>query len=176
MARLGDFDTLAGTEVRLDHPCLRSKTFILDEKLKEEYQKESQLRCDQGMGPPFTVLKFSCHNSLNPSQQGFIRIYRQIPIDGTVLHPPEERARQATSPRYHAEIEALKQLYDQNCAAVPKLGLGTELQGAGDYVPGGYITYVAWERVPGELIKPLDFWEHDLQYREQVRSAFATAY
>lgn len=179
MSRPGDFDVLTGTEVRLDDPSptLPAKTFILDEKLSEEYRKRSQLDCDEGKAPPFAILSFSCHNSLNPSQQGFIRIYRQIPIDGTVLHPPKIRAWQASRPRFHAEIEALKQLYDKNCAAVPKLlGLGTELQGAGDFVPGGYITSIAWERVSGERIEYRDFRKRDLEYRDQVRLAFSIAY
>ncbi|KAJ5426897.1 hypothetical protein N7465_001967 [Penicillium sp. CMV-2018d] len=178
MSRPGDFDNLSGTEVRLDHPStLPAKTFILDEKLSEEYQTITQLECDQGLGPPFAAIKFSCHNLVNPAQQGFMRIYCQIPIDGTVSRPPEVRARQAVSQHTHAEIRVLKNLDDQNCAAVPRLlGLRTGLQDVGDYVPGGYISYVAWERVPGDLIKSRSFWESGFAYREQVRSAFSTAY
>ncbi|CAI7622702.1 unnamed protein product [Penicillium discolor] len=113
ISRPGNFDNLAGTEVRLDHPStLPAKTFVLDEKLSEEYQTMTQLECDQGLGPPFAAIKFSCHNLLNPAHQGFMRIYRQIPIDGTISSPPEVRAQQAVSQHTHAEIKVLKTLDD----------------------------------------------------------------
>jgi hypothetical protein len=178
MSRLGDFDHLCGTEVRLEQPSPSpSVTFVLDDKLSEEYQTMTQEEFDDGLGHPFAALKFSCHNLSDPTQQGFIRLYYQIPIDGTISQPPQARAQQALTQHTHAEVEALISLDHNNCTAVPKLlGYGNRVQGVGDYVPGGYINYVAWARVPGEPISSVSYWERDLAYREEVRSAFRAAY
>ncbi|KAJ5187078.1 hypothetical protein N7449_010072 [Penicillium cf. viridicatum] len=178
MPRFLDFDHLCGTEITLDQPSLSPpRTFVLDEKISEDYQTMTQRIYDQGLGPPFAVIKFSCHNLLDPGQQGFMRIYLQIPIDGTFSSAPEVRAQQAISQRTHTELKALATLDRENCTAVPKLlGYGEGLQGTEEFVPGGYINYVAWARVPGEPVDYYSFWKRDFEYRRQLRSAFRTAY
>ncbi|KAJ5194426.1 hypothetical protein N7491_001764 [Penicillium cf. griseofulvum] len=89
---------------------LAPRTFVLDEKISEDYQTMSQQRYDQGLGPPFAVIKFSCHSLLDPGQQSFMRIYLQIPIDGTFSSAPAVRAQQAISRRTHTELKALAAL------------------------------------------------------------------
>lgn len=175
MSRSGDFDHLSGTQVRLDQPS--TSTFVLDDKLSEEYQTMTQEEFDEGFGPPFAALKFSCHSLLNPTQQGFIRLYYQIPIDGTPSRPSQVRAQQALPQRTHTEVEALVSLDHLNCTAVPELlGYDNGLQGAGDYVPGGYINYIAWTRVAGEPIDYVSYWKRSLAYRDEVRWAFRATY
>ncbi|KAJ5545025.1 hypothetical protein N7535_006587 [Penicillium sp. DV-2018c] len=161
MSRSGDFDHLCGTEVRLEQPPPSpSVTFVLDDKLSEEYQTMTQEEFDEGMGHPFAALKFSCHNLLIPTNRA---LYGST-IRYRLMHT-------------HAEVEALISLNHKNCTAVPKLlGYGNRVQGEGDYVPGGYINYVAWARVAGEPIGSVSYWERDLVYREEVRSAFRAAY
>ncbi|KAJ5851436.1 uncharacterized protein N7529_010821 [Penicillium soppii] len=67
MSRSGDFDRLSGAEVMLNQPYpSRSATFVLDDKLSEQYQTTTQEAFDEGLGPPFAALKFSCHNLLDP--------------------------------------------------------------------------------------------------------------
>ncbi|KAJ5781382.1 uncharacterized protein N7518_009865 [Penicillium psychrosexuale] len=173
MSRLGDFDYLCGTEVTLEHSSPSpSATFVLDDILSEEFQIMTQEEFDDDLGHPFTALKFSCHNLLDPTQQGFIRFYYQIPIDGTIYHSP-----QALTQHTHAEVKVLTSLYHKNCTAVPKLlGYGNRVQGVRDYVPGGYINYIAWTRVAGEPINSVAYWKRDLAYREEVRSVFRATY
>ncbi|KAJ5286234.1 hypothetical protein N7524_001540 [Penicillium chrysogenum] len=164
MSRLGDFDHLCGTEVRLEQPSPSpSVTFVLDDKLSEEYQTMTQEEFDDGLGHPFAALKFSCHNLSDPTQQGFIRLYYQIPIDGTISQPPQARAQQALTQHTHAESQSYLVMVN-GC----KVSETTSL--------GGYINYVAWARVPGEPISSVSYWERDLAYREEVRSAFRAAY
>lgn len=106
-----------------------------------------------------------------------MRIYMQIPLDGTLSSAPEVRAQQAVSQCTHTELKALASLDRENCMAVPKLlGYGEGLQGVEEFVPGGYINYVAWERVPGEPVDYYTFWKRDFEYRQRLRSAFRTAY
>ncbi|CRL18359.1 unnamed protein product [Penicillium camemberti] len=178
MSRPGDFDHLCGTEVRFEQPSPSpSATFVLDDKLSEEYQTMTQEEFDEDVGRPFAALKFSCHNLSDPTQQGFIRLYYQIPIDGTISRPPQVRAQQALTQQIHTEVKALISLDHKDCTAAPKLlGYGNRVQGVGDYVPGGYINYVAWARVAGEPISSVSYWNRDLAYREEVRSAFRAAY
>ncbi|KAJ5282635.1 hypothetical protein N7497_002201 [Penicillium chrysogenum] len=173
-----NFDHLGGTEIKLDQPSLSPpRTFVLDEKISEDYQTMTQKEYERQSGPPFAIIKFSCHSLLDPTQQGFMRIYMQIPLDGTLSGAPEVRAQQAVSQCTHTELKALASLDRENCMAVPKLlGYGEGLQGVEEFVPGGYINYVAWERVPGEPVDYYTFWKRDFEYRQRLRSAFRTAY
>ncbi|GFF39786.1 unnamed protein product [Aspergillus lentulus] len=43
-------------------------------------------------------------------------------------------------------------------------------------VPGGYITYVVWDKVPGEPLSEEEFWELDLESRQAIRDQFREAY
>ncbi|KAJ5977050.1 hypothetical protein N7501_000392 [Penicillium viridicatum] len=57
--------------------------------------------------------------------------------------------------------------------AVPNLlGYREGLQVVEEFVPGGYINYVAWARVPSEPVDYYTFWKRDLEYRQRLRSAF----
>ncbi|KAJ5509507.1 hypothetical protein N7527_011650 [Penicillium freii] len=169
-----NFDHLGGTEIKLDQPSLSPpRTFVLDEKISEDYQTMTQEEYKRQPGPLFAVIKFSCHSLLDPTQQGFIRIYMQIPLDSTFSSAPEVRAHQCT----HTELRALASLDRENCTAVPKLlGYREGLQGVEEFVPSGYINYVAWERVPGEPVDYYTFWKRDFEYRQRLRSAFRTPY
>ncbi|KAF9250198.1 hypothetical protein CBS147317_4709 [Penicillium roqueforti] len=150
MSRLGDFDYLHGTKVTLEHSSPSpSATFVLDDKLSEEFQTMTQEEHDDDLGHPFAALNFSCHNLLDPTQQSFIRFYYQIPIDGTIYHSPQARAQQALTQHTHADVKAL---------ISPLLGHGDRVQGVRDYVPGGYINYVVWTRVAGESINSVPYW------------------
>lgn len=37
-------------------------------------------------------------------------------------------------------------------------------------LPGGYITFILMEKVPGEMIH--DFWDYDRAKRDRIREAF----
>ncbi|KAJ5131272.1 uncharacterized protein N7515_007311 [Penicillium bovifimosum] len=74
---------------------------------QEEYERQPV--------PPWAVMKFSCHSLRDPTQQGFLRIYMQIPLDGTFSSAVEVRAQQALSQQTHSELRALACLDRENC-------------------------------------------------------------
>lgn len=39
-------------------------------------------------------------------------------------------------------------------------------------VPGGYITYVIWDKVPGEPLSSEEFWNLDFESRQGIRAIF----
>ncbi|KAH8821901.1 hypothetical protein F5884DRAFT_828068 [Xylogone sp. PMI_703] len=77
----------------------------------------------------------------------------RIPWFKTVDEPADVRAKQATSEltySYKSEIEALSILTKANCSSTPALlASGSDKQGAGPGVPGGYIFYILMEKLPG---------------------------
>lgn len=119
MSRLGDFDYLHGTKVTLEHSSPSpSATFVLDDKLSEEFQTMTQEEHDDDLGHPFAALNFSCHNLLDPTQQSFIRFYYQIPIDGTIYHSPSS----SSSASSHSA-------YPRGCQGSHKSCIGGEMKG-----------------------------------------------
>ncbi|CAG8221019.1 unnamed protein product [Penicillium salamii] len=105
-------------------------------------------------------------------------MFIQIPYDRTLRSSQKIRELQAEETRVHSEYEALTTLSKNKCTAIPELlGYGQGRQGPGAYVPNGYITYVAWQRVPGSPLDLRFFWlEGNREYRDEVRAAFAIAY
>ncbi|KAJ5194479.1 hypothetical protein N7472_004001 [Penicillium cf. griseofulvum] len=71
----------------------------------------TQEEFDEDLGHPFAALEISCHNLFDPTQQGFILLYYQFPIDSTISRPPQARAQQALTQHTHAEVKALISLY-----------------------------------------------------------------
>jgi hypothetical protein len=43
-------------------------------------------------------------------------------------------------------------------------------------VPGGYITYLVWEKVRGQVLTPELFWSLERPKRDLVRRNFRAAY
>lgn len=43
-------------------------------------------------------------------------------------------------------------------------------------VPGGYVTYIVWDMVPGKPVDHKAFWDLDLASREAIRNLFRTTY
>ncbi|GIJ90632.1 hypothetical protein Asppvi_009593 [Aspergillus pseudoviridinutans] len=74
-------------------------------------------------------------------------------------------------------LEAFKLLQSGRCSAVPRfLGHAERIQGEHDLLPGGYIRYFVWEKVPGEPLTEEFFWGLDDAAREDIRSKFRAAY
>lgn len=178
MSRPGDFDNLLGTRVVLSQPSAsQPQTFMPDAKLSEDYQTVTQQEYDEVEGSPYAATIFSCHDILYPAEQGFLRVYAQIPVDGPLRSDSHIRAQQAIPHFIPAEVEALTAFDQANCSVVPKLlGVGYHTQGPQDYVPGGYMVYVAWSRVSGEPLDIYAYWKESYTYRQEVRAAFRTTF
>jgi hypothetical protein len=173
---------LEGTDITLDPPSepplyLSRQTWVIDKKLSERSQSMTQQDVTDGLGLPFAAAKFLCHRKEYPSKKAFMRIYLQIPIIGTQYQSPQIRRKQAAKPQPHVELTTLKALKKLECDIVPDLLAYQEgKQGEDSIVPGGYITYVVWDKVPGEPLSVEEFWGLDLESRQAIRGKFREAF
>ncbi|KAF7131151.1 hypothetical protein CNMCM5793_004201 [Aspergillus hiratsukae] len=90
---------------------------------------------------------------------------------------PQIRRKEAAKQQPHVELTTLKALKELECDVVPDLlAYGERKQGEDSIVPGGYITYVVWDKVPGEPLNAEEFWKLDLESRQAIRDRFREAY
>lgn len=173
---------LEGTDVTIDPPFepplhLPRQTWVIDKKLSERSSWMTQQEVTDDLGLPFAAAKFLCQCKENPSKKALMRIYLQIPVIGTQYQSAQIRRKQAAKPQPHVELTTLKMLKKFECDVVPDLLAYQEgKQGEDSIVPGGYITYVIWDKVPGEPLSREEFWELDLESRQAIRDKFREAY
>lgn len=162
-----------------ESPPIPERDWIILEKLSERPCPITPKDFADGMGPAFTVAKYSCRlaGAGNENKLAYMRIYKQIPLYGTRLDNRSVRQSQACGPRKHVELEALKRLTVMGCTATPKLlGYRIGTQDADDLVPGGYVIFLVWEKVPGESLDDEYFWSLPYNKRKIIRDRFQTAY
>ncbi|CAG8924335.1 unnamed protein product [Penicillium salamii] len=154
-----------------------SRTWVITKKLSERAAPMTDYDIKMGRSSAKTVGKFLCHLAGDPHQMAFMRIYQHIPITGTEDADYDTLARQAVAPGVCGELEAFKMLQSGGCGAVPRfLGHAESTQGDSDLLPGGYIRYLVWERVPGEPLTKELFWSLDRTARNDIRAKFRDAY
>ncbi|KAJ5858182.1 hypothetical protein N7455_009076 [Penicillium solitum] len=132
-----------------------------------------------GLGPAYVAGKFLCRPASpgNPNLLSFMRIYKQIPIAGTEFEKGPIRAAQAVKSHEPTELTAYKSLKEKGCDVIPQLlGYQSDQQDEDDTVPGGFITYVMWEKVPGESLDWQMFWISSFSKREEIRVKFCEVY
>lgn len=106
-----------------------------------------------------------------------MRIYLQIPVAGTQYRSSKIRRMQAAKPQSHRELTILKALKKVECDVVPDLLAYQEgKQGEDSIIPGGYITYVVWDKVPGEPLGEEEYWELDPESRQAILDKFREAF
>ncbi|PLB48743.1 hypothetical protein P170DRAFT_425767 [Aspergillus steynii IBT 23096] len=119
---------------------------------------------------------FLCRNARNPSQQAFLRVYMQIPHRGTEDEPDFVRSAQAGT-RTHDDIEAMALFHNKRAKHLPRcLGMKEIKQDILGLVPGGYMSYLLWEMLPGIRLNEKRFWSFDKAERDAIREAFTPAY
>jgi hypothetical protein len=124
-----------------------------------------------------TVGRFLCHLEEDPTQVAFMRMYYQIPITGTEDADLTTLSQQIQPHEVCGELEAFKQLMSRGCSSVPRfLGYCEKMQGEYGLVPGGYVKYLVWEKVPGEPLTEEFFWSLGPLVREEIRAKFRVAY
>lgn len=153
------------------------RSWVITESSPRE-RSTSQRRKSREVLELLTVGIFLCHPEEDPDQMAFMRIYYQIPITGTEYANPATRAQQSGGPpEICGEREAFKMLMSQDCTAVPHfLGYDEKMQKGDDLVPGGYIKYAIWGKVPGESLTEEFFWSLDRPTRDDIRATFRVAY
>ncbi|KAJ9488773.1 hypothetical protein VN97_g4529 [Penicillium thymicola] len=162
-----------------DSALYPTRDWVVIEKLGEVSRPVTQQDFAIGMGPAFTVRKYLCRlaGAGNENKLAFMRIYKQIPIVGTEFDNSSVRQAQASEPRKHAELDALSHLTKNKCTATPRLlGYDFRKQDANDIVPGRYIMYFVWEKVPGDPLDIDEFWGLPLRQRQIIRNKFKEAY
>jgi hypothetical protein len=154
-----------------------SRTWVITEKLIERAAHLTEHDVKMVRGSPITVAKCLCHLAEDPKQIAFMRIYYQIPISGTEDADNDTLARQAVPPGVSGELECFKRLQGGGCSAVPRfLGHAERIQGEHELLPGGYVRYIVWEKVPGEPLTEEFFWGLGDTARKDIRSKFRAAY
>ncbi|KAJ5125035.1 uncharacterized protein N7515_008860 [Penicillium bovifimosum] len=171
MLTLGFPGLYEGTVVDFTTPS--SQKWVLEKKLTEDAQQMSKWELDGGGGPPFTVFTYRCRSATDSEKKAFMRIYFQIPIAGNGYRL-EDRQQQAAPPRKHPELDVAKDLRLRECPVVPTFLAYKEGKQDNDArVPGGYITHVVWEKVPGESLNQDKFWDPQSGLlREAIRAKF----
>ncbi|KAJ6125605.1 hypothetical protein N7471_012922 [Penicillium samsonianum] len=162
---------LEGTQVTFDavtEPPFNfpAQTWIILEKLDECSNRLTKEGIANDLGPSDTAGKFLCRpaSAENENRRAFLRIYQQVPIAGTETKKTAIRASQAVFTRL-------------DCDVVPKLlGYQQRRQDNDDGVPGGYVTYILWEKVPGESLDKDKFWRLSFSDRQAIRDKFRQVY
>ena len=175
---------LEGTQVTFDAVAeppfnFPAQKWTILEKLSEDSNRLTKEDVAAGFGPSDTIGKFLCRPASegDDGRRAFLRIYQQVPIAGTETKKASIRAIQAdTSPDY-PELIAFRTFMKLDCDVVPRL-LGYQhcQQDHDEGVPGGYITYILWEKVVGESLNLTEFWRLPFADRKAIRDKFRQVY
>ncbi|KAE8325938.1 hypothetical protein BDV39DRAFT_193903 [Aspergillus sergii] len=125
---------------------------------------------------------FLCHNVMDSTCRGVMKIFIQVPYDGSQRASAEHRKAQAQSIPVDdfdidSQLNALSTLITKHCKSSPiilDIKFGTQL--AIDPVPGGYIYFVPTNYLPGIKLSRIIFWTLEASEREQIRQAFKLAW
>jgi hypothetical protein len=167
-----------GTEISFDSPTPSKWTVI--EKLSEAYDQLTEKDAKDGFRGSYSQAKLLCRNVANPAKEAFMRIYMQIPDQGTEFDPPEDRAQQALS-RTPIEFTALKTFTDKKSNITPiLLAYKEDKQDNSGIVPSGFITYLVWNILPGlrlgDNLGGATFWALPRPERDNIRALFEKEY
>ncbi|KAJ5121132.1 uncharacterized protein N7515_009093 [Penicillium bovifimosum] len=183
--RTGFLHGLLGTQVTVDlwpHPITgpASETWEITEKIDEEICPTDENDSNNGKLPAYVLGTFRCRSTDDNDEGkklGIVKIYKQIPYDGTQFYDYEYRKQQAVEPYEPRELIALKALKHRGCVVVPEL-LGYRLtkQDAMEIVPRGCLMYIVWKQVPGEPLTEEAFWQAPLAKRDEIRAQFRHTY
>lgn len=157
---------------------LNASTWVIEEILYDNrVDGVSEPSSDPDDQPSGWVAKYLCHDLHFPHTQAFMRVYCQALDEGTEFLPDEDRAKQARPHFEKHEAMALKKFRRGECKSVPSLlGYSQSAQGELGPLPGGYLTHLVWEKVPGEILTPEAFWSFERQERDLIRHIFRAAY
>ncbi|CAG8353938.1 unnamed protein product [Penicillium salamii] len=168
---------LVGTKVTVSSPFRSGTTTweILEKITGKAVPVTEEDVADYGCDA-FVTGKFLCRRC-DSGEVAFMRFHQQIPVSGTEFTKTSIRAAQATGPFETSELLALKTLTEGACEVVPRLlGYRHDEQGEDDIVPGGFITYVIWEKVAGDSLDSGRFWSCSFAEREEIRTLFRRTY
>ncbi|KGO77738.1 hypothetical protein PITC_010080 [Penicillium italicum] len=155
------------------------KRWEIVSEIHERANIVSQRDATNGLGPAYVAGKFLCRpaSPSSPNKLAFMRIHKQIPIAGTEFEKTPIRATQAVKSYEPKELTALKSLEERGCDVIPRLlGYQCDQQDEDDIIPGGFVTYVMWAKVPGEPLDMQVFWSCSFSQRQEIRLKFREVY
>ncbi|KAJ5168219.1 uncharacterized protein N7482_003813 [Penicillium canariense] len=160
-----------GKVIKLSHPQ-PSKWRICE--VLHEYDLQ---RHENAPRPSYTSILLSGYEIGGSRRPSMMRVVVQIPSIETQLENSTVRAKEATSLRTSGFRAFLTFTKEGSTFTPPLLGYLEDGQDRSGLVPGGYITYYAWEVVPGIRLgddtgKASLFWTLDEKEREEIRDAF----
>ncbi|CAG7931453.1 unnamed protein product [Penicillium olsonii] len=176
---------LEGTQVTFDAVAeppfnFPAQKWIILEKLGEESNRLTKEDITAELGPSVTTGKFLCRpaSEVDDNRRAFLRIYQQVPVAGTETKNAAVRATQAVdTPSDHPELIAFRTFIKLDCDVVPRLlGYQQRQQDHDEGVPGGYITYILWEKVAGESLNLTEFWRLPFADHQALRDQFRQVY
>lgn len=156
---------------------LRKARWVIREVASEHCFQLNQDDLRDKHDPSLACTRLVCdtHGPDGPVK-GHMRYYKQIPIEGTEAEPPTTRAEQA---KFFCPIELkhLRTLTQKGSTITPRvLDSKEDKQDNTGFVPGGFVTWVVWEVVPGlqlgNDVGSAPFWGLGRDERDAVRQAF----
>ncbi|GAB1200956.1 hypothetical protein APSETT444_010337 [Aspergillus pseudonomiae] len=129
-------------------------------KLTERIIEESEVISRKDMQEldcvPYARAEFKCCTTSNPDQQALIIIYLQLPAEESMYLSPSMRRREATDrevEEFDQLVKAYKCLQLHGCDFTPQfLGSSHGRQDDDGLVPGGFLSYVVFTSVPGDVL------------------------
>ncbi|KAB8276888.1 hypothetical protein BDV30DRAFT_205537 [Aspergillus minisclerotigenes] len=171
------FEGYEGQEV---HFQVGPSTWILTGLIKE---RNSQVDAegfykDKTIGGAYGT--FLCHSFTDPNQRGVMKVFKQIPYQGSEYGTAGQRAGQASQDLDYyitSQLEALRILTVSGCQSTPCiLSMQIERQNTTDSVPNGYIVFLLLNHLPGVQLSKAIFWAFEDTVRERIRQAFRVAW
>ncbi|OQD91262.1 hypothetical protein PENSOL_c056G01400 [Penicillium solitum] len=162
-----------GNKVSLDKPT--PSQWVIGKPVNTHSYQADEMHYDS-----YVCAQFECHN-VTDGKKGFMRIYVQVPHTGYDHAARATLAREATE-LTPPELDAYKFLTanrSQNTPTLLAYKRGTQpIDGPapGGPVPGGHITWIVWEKVPGKYLghpkSAFVYWDMPSDERKLVREAF----
>lgn len=171
-----------GTKFSFERPM--PSNWVVIEKISEHSVQLDLKDVEKRHGIPYCWALFRCHDATDVHKLAHMRIYMQVPIKDTEFSRLETRAKQA-SERTHSEVTAFTVFYERQSKITPALlAIKEDKQPADGLVPGGYMTSLVWEQVPGSQLGDglvpeygnAPFWNLPLTERNEIRAVFKQEY
>lgn len=163
---------------QVDFEQPQPSTWKIVEKQREEVHLLTSNDLKRRGGPKISYVRasFLCQ-SLQSGMRSFLRVYMQIPHAGTKMEPARVRGSQAGK-RDHDEVIAYQRFSQKRAQYMPKyLGHKLEFQPQDSMlVPGGYVEYILWEKLPGVHLRCQEFWGLTATERDDIFDPFNPAY
>jgi hypothetical protein len=159
-------------------------TWQIVHKISENYRQLAEWNFQQNRVPAAAEGLFLCAKEGDSDQQAHMRVYMQIPYQGTEYEGREEMEGQTIyepGETLFTEVEAFKAQEERHSRFTPPLlGYKQEKQDDSGIIPGGFLCYLIWKPVDGlrlgtDSVKE-PYWTLSPLEREEIRETFRVAY